>query len=172
VLITVGALAAVVLITVVSVLTGGKATNAPINQLVGKQMKSFSIAGLDGGHVSAPWKTGRPSVVIFFASYCGPCKTEMPKISKYLRAHNPGSVSVVGVDAVDARSAGQAMVKNAGFTYPVAFDSNGNVTSGIFGFSTVPESVFLNAKGVVTNVYFGAIPKKQLADGIKLLKSS
>jgi hypothetical protein len=64
------------------------------------------------------------------------------------------------------------MVKKDGVTFSVSFDPNGTVTSGIFGFSTVPESVFLNAKGVVTNVYFGAIPKKQLASGIKLLKST
>jgi hypothetical protein len=46
------------------------------------------------------------------------------------------------------------------------------VTTGIFGFGAVPESVFVNAQGVVTQVYIGAIPKKQLASGIVKLKSA
>lgn len=172
VLIAVGVLAAVVLITVVSVFTGGNAANTPTNQLVGKHVRGFLVGGLTGGHVRAPWLSGHPSVVIFFASYCGPCRTEMPEISKYLRAHDPRPVDVVAVDAVDVRSKAQSMVDRAGFRFPVAFDPSGAVTSGIFGFSTVPESVFLDAKGVVLSVYFGAIPKSDLAAGIKLLKSS
>lgn len=171
-IITIGVVAAIVLITVVSILTGGKSTNSPTNQLVGKQMKSFSVAGLNGGKVTAPWVSGHPSVIVFFASWCGPCKTEMPQIAKYIRTHSPTPVDVVGVDATDAHSPAQSMVKKDGVTFPVAFDPNGTITSGIFGFGTVPESVFVNAKGIVTNVYFGAIPKKQLASDIKHLKST
>jgi thiol-disulfide isomerase/thioredoxin len=171
-IITVGVVAAVALITVVSILTGGTSTNSSTNQLVGEHMKSFSIAGLNSGKVAAPWVSGHPSVLIFFASYCGPCKSEMPQIAKYIRTHNPTPVDVVAVDAIDVRSAAQSMVKKDGVTFPVAFDPNGTVTTGIFGFGAVPESVFVNAKGIVTNVYFGAIPKKKLASGIKLLKSA
>jgi hypothetical protein len=61
------------------------------------------------------------------------------------------------------------MVKGDGFTFPVGFDPNGVVTGGVFGFNYVPESAFVNAKGVVTEVYYGAIPKQQLASGIKSL---
>lgn len=171
-IITAGAVAAVALITVVSILTGGSPTSPSTNQLVGKDMKSFTLAGLNGGNVTAPWVSGHASVLIFFASYCGPCKREMPKIAKYIRTHSPTPVDVVAVDAIDVRSSAQTMVKKDGVTFPVAFDPNGTVTTGIFGFGAVPESVFLNAKGVVTNVYFGAIPKKNLVSGIKLLKSA
>ncbi|HEV3268509.1 MAG TPA: TlpA disulfide reductase family protein [Acidimicrobiales bacterium] len=171
-LIIVGAVAAAALITVVSILTGGQQTNSSTNQLVGKHVKGFTLAGLSGGKVSAPWVSGHPSVLIFFASYCGPCKTEMPAIAKYIRTTSLTPVDVVAVDATDVRSAAQTMVKKDGVTFPVAFDPNAAVTSGIFGFGAVPESVFVNAKGIVTDVYFGAIPKKQLASGIKLLKAA
>ena len=164
--------AAVALITVVSVLTGGKATNTPTNQLVGQHMKSFSVAGLNGGTVTAPWVSGHPSVVMFFASWCGPCKAEMPKVAAYLRTHNLSPVAVLGVDVNDPLSAGRAFVKKDGFTFPVASDMNFTVTNGIFGFGGIPETVFLNAKGVVLQVYFGAIPTKQLASDIKLFKSA
>ena len=64
------------------------------------------------------------------------------------------------------------MVKKDDVTFPVAFDPNGAVTTGIFGFGEVPESVFVNAKGVVTEVYFGASHEQELAQGIKDLRSA
>ena len=163
---------AVALIVIVSVLTGGYAKNTNLSTsavLVGHHLSGFSLDGLFGGKVNAPWESGRPSVEIFFASYCGPCRAEMPKIAKYLRTHFLGRVAILAIDATDERPAGQAMVKGDGFTFPVGFDPNGVVTGGVFGFNYVPESAFVNAKGVVTEVYYGAIPKQQLASGIKSL---
>lgn len=168
---------AVVLIAVVSALTGGNVTSGgngkvlPTTKLVGEHVKDFTLTGLNGGEIHAPWTQGRASVLIFFASWCLPCQGEMPKVAAYIRTHSPSPVEVVGIDANDERSAAQAFVKKDGVTFPVAFDANGTVTSGIFGFAELPESVFINAKGVVTNVHFGAIPKRALASGIKALKS-
>lgn len=165
---------AIALIAVISALTGSSTTNtkAPTSILVGHHLHGFSLDGLSGGTVRAPWEGGRPSVEIFFASYCGPCRVEMPKIAKYLRTHNLGPVAILAIDVTDQRSAAKAMVEKDGFTFPVAFDPNGVVTSGVFGFSYVPESVFVSAQGVVTGVYYGAIPKRQLASSIKSLNSA
>lgn len=171
----IGTVVAIALIAVVSVLTGGKATPnsaATTSALVGTHVKSFSLGGLNGGTQYAPWTKGRASVLIFFASWCGPCQSEMPKVATYVRTHDPSPIEVLGMDANDQRAAAQAMVKKDDVTFPVAFDANGNVTSGVFSFLTVPETVFINAKGVVTRVYFGAIPAKRLAQGIQSLKSA
>lgn len=166
---------AVAAIGVVSVLTGAKVTNGdsgPTSALVGKHVGTFSLKGLNGGVERAPWTEHRASVLIFFASWCGPCKGEMPKVARYLREHDPSPVEVLGVDANDTLAGGRAMVKLDDVTFPVAFDADGSVTNSDFGFATLPESVFISAKGVVTKVYFGAIPEKQLAEGIAKLKSA
>jgi len=170
----VGSVLAITLIAVVSVLTGGGASNfnVPTSKLVGQHLKSFSLGGLFGGKVKAPWESGHPSVEIFFASYCGPCQAEMPKIAKYLSTHKLGHVAILAVDSSDVRANAVAMVRHSRFTSPVAFDPNAVVTSGVFGFGYVPESVFVNAQGLVTEVYYGAIPKQQLASGIKSLIAS
>lgn len=167
---------AVVLIAVVSAYTGKKVTSGtdvqPTSELIGHHVKSFTLDGLNGGTVNAPWKSHHASVLVFFASYCGPCQGEMPKIATYIRHHHPSPVVVLAVDASDVRSHAQAMIEKDRVTFPVAFDPNAVVTTNVFGFNAVPESVFINAKGVVTNVYFGAIPEQRLAAGIKTLKSS
>jgi thiol-disulfide isomerase/thioredoxin len=167
----------IALVGIVSALTGGKVTSGQKNlltssALVGHHIHDFSLDGLSGGVVSSPWSTGHSSVLVFFASYCGPCQAEMPKIAKYIRTHSLTPVDVVAVDAVDKRPAAQAMIKKDGVTFPVAFDPNGTITTGLFGFEDVPESVFLSSAGVVKGVYYGAIPKNILIEGLKKLKSA
>ena len=163
-----GTALAVVAIVVVSIVTGGHVTNGdePTSNLVGKSVASFSLSGLSSGTVEAPWKSHHAAVLIFFASWCGPCQSEMPKVADYLRHHNEGSIRVIGIDANDERGAAKNFVTKSGVTFPVAFDPDGAVTAGIFKFQTLPETVFVKAGGVVNQVYFGAIPKSVLATDI------
>jgi thiol-disulfide isomerase/thioredoxin len=165
--------AAVIAIVVVSILTGGKVTSngdEPTSKLVGTSVASFSLKGLESGTVKAPWKSHHAAVLIFFASWCGPCQGEMPKVAKYLRHHNEGSILVIGIDARDARANAKSFVKKSGVTFPIAFDPNGDVTTGIFQFVTVPETAFVTGKGVVNQIYFGAIPKRVLVKDIAALR--
>lgn len=144
----------------------------PTSALVGDSVASFSLSGLRSGTVTAPWKSHHAAVLIFFASICPPCQGEMPKVAKYLRFHNEGSIRVVGIDADDvSRGAAQKFVTKDGVAFPVAYDPNGVVTTGIFKFVTVPETAFVNSKGIVTQIYFGAIPKNVLAKGIAALRA-
>ncbi len=170
----IGAVIAIALISVVSVLTGGKVTSgsAPVTSaLQGKTIANFSESGLNGGVEKAPWESHRPSVLVFFASWCTVCQPEIPKVATYVSTHRLGRVVVLGVDAGDARSAARAFVKKDQVTFPVAFDPNDTVTSGLFDFDALPETVFLSAKGVVESVHIGRIPIAQFASGIRQLQS-
>lgn len=168
-----GAIIAIALIAVVSVLTGGKVTSGetPKAKLDGTRIASFTASGLDGGSQKAPWSSGRPSVLVFFASWCAPCQGEIPKLATYVSTHRVGRVEVLGIDAGDQRSAAQSFTKKDHVTFPVAFDPNDTITAGLFKFQALPETVFLNAKGVVQAVHVGAIPVAQFASGIKSLES-
>jgi cytochrome c biogenesis protein CcmG, thiol:disulfide interchange protein DsbE len=174
-----GATIALVMILTVSYFTNGRtnggatSTTSPLatTALVGTTLKGFSSPGLFGGTVTSPWTGGHPTVVIFFASWCGPCQGEMPKVATYLRTHHLGGVRVVGVDANDEQSSARSFVTKDKVGFPVAFDANGTVTNGLFQFLTLPETVFLTARGKVTSVYFGAIPPDKLAQGIAALSA-
>jgi cytochrome c biogenesis protein CcmG/thiol:disulfide interchange protein DsbE len=167
----IGAVVAIALIVVVSILTGGSPSDqgSTRNSLVGHRVAAFHVPGLLGGTVSAPWARGEPGVVIFFASWCGPCQREMPEVARYLRAHPPVGATVVGIDALDQSAAAKAFVARDRVPFAVGVDATGDLTTGEFGFRTVPETVFVNAKGVVTDVYLGAIPRVDLVKGLVAL---
>lgn len=170
----IGVVVAVALIAVVSALTGAKVTNdkvvLPKTDLVGKHVKDFTLAGLNGGVERPPWTSGHASVLVFFASWCTPCQGEIPRVAAWVSGHDLGPVEVLGIDANDERAAARTFVKKDGVTFPVAFDGGGTVTSSVFGFAQLPETVFVNAKGVVTGVHFGAISDAALAAGVKALR--
>src|ERR1039457_6572215 len=78
----IGTVVAVALIVIVSILTGGPVKGNQgfaTSNLVGTTVKSFTLSGLNGGEQRAPWASGHPGVLIFFASYCGPCTRKCPK---------------------------------------------------------------------------------------------
>jgi thiol-disulfide isomerase/thioredoxin len=170
-----GAAAAVAAVVVVSILTGGTVASNPCeasSTLVGTRVAAFHESGLAGGTVGAPWARRHGGVVIFFASWCGPCQREMPEVAAYLRAHPLGSVQVLGVDALDERGSARRFVAKDHVAFPVAFDPNGNVTTGIFNFKTLPETVFVDSSGRVAAVYYGAIPTSCLAADARDLQAA
>ena len=169
----IGLVIAIALIAVVSYFTGGSVQQPSAlttSNQVGKSVKAFTEASLNGGpDVNAPWKSGHPGVVMFFASWCTVCHEELPKIEKYLNTHNLGSTQVVGIDALDAQSAGRTFVKQMGLSFPVAFDPDGKVTSNEFGIANLPETIFVSKYGDVKGVYLGAIPVSEFSKGLALL---
>jgi thiol-disulfide isomerase/thioredoxin len=168
----IGTVVAVALIVVVSILTGGSVKNStPPPALVGTTLKPLTEAGLSVSTVAAPWNTHHASVVIFFASWCAPCKSELPALSKYLATHSLGDVSVVGVDTQDSRSSGRSVVKNDHLNFPILFDPSSTVAAGRFQLAGLPDTAFVTAAGVVQNLHIGAISDQQFAAGVAALRA-
>ena len=163
-----GAVVAAVLIVVVSLATGGSAT--PTNVLDGTRVASFSIPSLDHGRVVAPWRSGHPAVVLFFASWCGPCTAEIPRVATFVEHHHLGRVRVVGVDVNDGVSAGRSFVRHAGVRFPVGVDPRSNLSSREFRLPGLPDTVFVNGDGVVTSVVVGSVSNAQLGDALTTLE--
>ena len=159
---------AVVLIGVVSVLTGGKVTSGgmtdglPTTRFVGHQVQNFQASrDLTAARIERPWTDRSRQRLDFFRQLLRPCQGEMPEVAAYIREHGPSPIVVVGIDANDERSAGQAFVKKEGVTFPVAFDPNGLVTSGdLWLRRAARDRLCLTQTGVVEKVYFGAIPER------------
>lgn len=162
----IGTAVAVALIVVVSLLTGGRSTP---NALIGTEARTFTLPTLSGGTLTAPYATGQPTVLVFMASYCGPCRAELPHLVAYLRDHSTGSVRVIGVDTGDQRPAALAFVHGDAVPFPVTFDPNSTVAAS-FGLVGIPDTIFINAQGKVANVVIAKITPEQFASDVAAIK--
>jgi thiol-disulfide isomerase/thioredoxin len=92
---------------------------------------------------------GRVVVVNFWASWCGPCKAELPLLERTSREYAGKPVTFIGVDASDVRATAARTVRDVGITYPTVFDPKG--TSGGIASSwqvaALPQTWFIARDG-------------------------
>jgi thiol-disulfide isomerase/thioredoxin len=134
----------------------------------GRPAPTWALPGLaDPAHtVTLRQFRGRPVVVNFWASWCTPCRKEMPAIEQVSRLLT-GRVAVVGLDTQDQRAAGLAFARSRGITYPLA-TANAQVWSA-YGVTALPATFFISAQGTVLGENLGAMTRSSLLDLIRQL---
>lgn len=132
----------------------------------GDPVPSFTLARLGGGApVSVPADgggDGRAAVLVFFASWCGPCQKEMPALAHtYAREQSSSSplarVRILGIDGADPTADALGFVHRSGVTFPVGVDGDYRVTQGRFGFAGLPETVFVTSNGTIAAIHYGGV---------------
>jgi len=131
----------------------------------------FHVYDKNGNTVHLSNFFGKPIVLNFWASWCGPCQSEMPDFNdKY--AELGGDVHFVMVNMTDGgretvESASSFIEKN-GYNFPVFYDTSGEA-SLTYGAYSLPTSFFINAKGHVIAQAVGAIDAATLQKGIDMI---
>ncbi len=134
----------------------------------GSVAPTFTLAALGGhGTVGVPADgggNGRPAVLVFFASWCPPCRTEIPALARAYRDQPPRTrIPVIGVDGMDPTAAALSFVHRSGVRFLVAADPLYRVTEGIYAFNGDPNAVFIRADGTIARIVHGPITAAQLA---------
>lgn len=113
------------------------------------QLKTLGGEDFDFGSVLG----SRPTVVSFWASWCGPCVAEAPHLQA-LHAELGDRVAVVGVsiDEPSKRAQLKALVKRLGLTYPIPLDSDGAVYAQFNPGGSIPYTLVVDSDGQVTYV--------------------
>ena len=127
---------------------------------------SFTLPRLGGGApVSLPVVgDGRtPVVLTFFASWCTPCRTELPMVARVARneAATGGRVAFVGIDGNDDPASGLAFARQSGVTFPVGVDALSSVAPRylLVGY---PDTVFVDDTGHVAATVEGPVSRRVL----------
>ncbi len=141
------------------------------NPLVGHAAPDFRLPALSTHSASAIHLAdlkGKPIVLNFWASWCGPCQEEAPLLqSKWQQLRSKG-VIFLGIDYQDAQSDGLAFVQKYGIAYPSAVDSNGS-TAINYGVTAMPETFFIDRHGVIIGWKAGSLDAQTLQSYLQKL---
>jgi thiol-disulfide isomerase/thioredoxin len=136
-------------------------TAATLNLTGGKPAPQFIVPNLNGGApVRLAAYRGRPVVVNFWASWCGPCRSEMPALERFSAAH-PG-VTVLGIATLDQDGASRAFATSVGATYTMGTNSDGTLLYD-YGGLAMPTTTVVNAHGRVVSTIYGPVTANDLA---------
>jgi thiol-disulfide isomerase/thioredoxin len=129
---------------------------------LGEPAPNFSAEIIEGGTFTLSEEAGQPVVINFWASWCAPCRTEIPDISEYAEA-NPG-VSVVGVAVEDAEEPAREFAAEVGAGYPLALGTD--QIEAAYPRLGLPVTYVLDADGVVTHIFNGVVDAETLTEAV------
>jgi peroxiredoxin len=131
---------------------GGQAV-APVK--VGQMAPDFTLQTPDGETIKLSDLRGKPVMVNFWATWCGPCKIEMPLfIDAYNK--NKDKLVILGVDVQEQPAQVKAFAEQMGLNFPLVIDPTGEVST-IYQVRGLPTTIFVNAEGIVEAAHRGAI---------------
>ncbi|HLE52899.1 MAG TPA: TlpA disulfide reductase family protein [Anaerolineales bacterium] len=128
----------------------------PASPRQGFAAPDFTLDLLGGGKVTLSDLRGKPIVVNLWASWCPPCRAEMPAIEKVYQDYKDLGLVVLGVNTTNQDSEADAatFVRQYGLTFPIPLDRDGSV-SVRYALRGLPTTFFIDRKGVIRSVVVG-----------------
>jgi cytochrome c biogenesis protein CcmG, thiol:disulfide interchange protein DsbE len=119
------------------------------------------LTTLDGGTLDLSAYRGRPVLLNFWATWCGPCVREFPLLRRTLDQRGPEGLAVLGVLVNDSAGKARTFVREHGGTWPVGIDE-GAKAAGAFKAVGLPETVFVRRDGTLSTRVLGELTQERL----------
>ena len=132
---------------------------------------NFTVLDLDGNEVNLTDFFGKPIILNFWASWCGPCKMEMPDFNEAYAAYKD-EIEFLMVNMTDGSretvEKASSFIAESGYTFPVYYDTEYSAAI-TYSVSSLPTTYFLNADGELVTYARGAINEATLEKGISMI---
>ncbi|MHB1654322.1 MAG: peroxiredoxin family protein [Desulfitobacteriaceae bacterium] len=138
----------------------------------GNLAPDFELRTLDGQVIKLSSLRGKKVIVNMWATWCPPCRLEMPDMEKFYAKHKNEGIEILAVNLTKAEKSREDVpkfVKDFGITFPVLMDEKGEVAQ-MYEASAIPTSYILDSKGVIQQKIVGPMNEetmKELLGGIK-----
>lgn len=114
----------------------------------GAPAPQFTLPKRGGGHLSLAQLKGKVVLINFWASWCDPCRREMPLLESLYKRYSKLGFTLIGVNVDPNREAADRWLKQAPVTFPILYDTRSKV-SNLYQVSGMPSTVIIDRKGTV-----------------------
>jgi thiol-disulfide isomerase/thioredoxin len=134
---------------------------------LGTDAPNFTVKLLSGGEMHLQDAAGHPLVLAFWATWCAPCRVELPALERLYHRFGPSGTGflAVNVEEADMRREVEAFVRATGLSLPVALE--GGTLSARYHVETIPHLVILDGSGKVREVLQGVHDENEVAKAIE-----
>lgn len=130
---------------------------------VGDAAYDFTLQDLDGNSVSLSDLHGRPVILNFWATWCGPCRIEMPELQAAYEARQDDGLVILALDQQEqADIVREFFYGQMGLTFTPLLDSEGAVSDSYGANRVLPTTFFINPAGEVTVIHRGPMTRSQI----------
>jgi cytochrome c biogenesis protein CcmG/thiol:disulfide interchange protein DsbE len=133
----------------------------------GDQAPPLALPDLNGGHLDLAKLRGKVVAVNFWATWCSPCRDEIPELAQFWTEQRGRCFEMIGVAEESARE-DVAKVAAASIPYPVVLDERAEA-AGSWGVQGYPMTYVVDPQGNVRHVFTGGISRQQLESAVKPL---
>lgn len=129
----------------------------------GTRAPDFALAYPNGSRSTLADLRGQPVVVNFWASWCAPCRAEMPELVEAYEQYKDQGLVVIGVNEQESEDKALQFMDEFGITFPVVLDSRGDLAS-LFTARGLPTTYFIDRDGNIAEQWQGILTADLLAE--------
>lgn len=130
---------------------GGQAVGSEIGRIA----PVFELRDLEGERVSLSNSRGKVILLNFWATWCEPCRAEMPSIENLYRKFKDKGLVIIGVSVDNSEKAVRSFIRERGITFPILLDKEKEVSFGDYGIIGLPVTFLIDRKGIIVDKVFG-----------------
>jgi len=141
-------------------------TALPPAPAIGHPAPDFTLPTLAGGQVTLSDLAGQPVVLNFWASWCGPCRAEMPELQRLHDRLGEAGMAVLGVNQGESPDTAAAFLEKLGLSFPVALDQRTGVSQQYL-VNSLPTTFFIDREGVIRSTFIGPMSDAVIAQTLR-----
>ncbi|RME82433.1 MAG: thiol-disulfide oxidoreductase [Caldilineae bacterium] len=138
----------------------------PAIPMAGHPAPDFTLPTLDGQSLRLSDLRGQAVVLNFWASWCGPCRAEMPELEQAFRDRAGGGLVVLGVNQGEQPAIAADFVQRFGLTFPIVLDQELQV-SRLYRTNSLPTTFFIDRNGVIKDQVIGQMNTALLEERLR-----
>ena len=127
---------------------------AKMNELVGKPAPDFQVTDLKGEELSLEKFRGQVVLLDFWATWCGPCIAEMPKVKKTYEKYKNQKFQIIGISSDGSKQPLEAHIEKEGLGWIHTWDENGDLNN-LYGIIGIPTIFLIDGKGIIRKASLG-----------------